>query len=408
MPRAAIARLEVAPKAASVTAVLESPNVADALAPRQKPGSIATVPAAPFDGRLSIFNATAANGIRTRQGLTYAKNGSGFFRIRCVGDSITRGVTGDSGMTQQASWPYRLKNSLKSLGCVAGGDGVVVMHLGVNTSVKDSRLTFGGGTWYFDIGVINRRWGARCLTVGGTITYVSAEPFTELRISVFDIGTSGATVTVDGTNVGTVNPSHLLPGGRFVVTGLADTVHTVVITMVTSSATFHSIETKRSTGFVVDNYGDSGASTIDWGTTGTAPNDQSLASVNTAEAGAQLTLVALGTNNFVKAIGSGGTTPDDYRTQLAAIATYWLAHGDVMLLAPPPSNQGNAGSPSRLYIEAAYKAAEDVGVRMLDMTERWVGFANASALNLISSDTVHPSKAGYWDYESGVRSLMAA
>jgi hypothetical protein len=320
-----------------------------------------------YDPARSQYNATPQNGLVARAGLGAARADTGFMRIRCVGGSVTRDLSTPS-IVQAKSWPTLLRNRLLALGFKSGGAGVCVAHPGLNADVLDSRWSW-TGTWDFAQATIGQWWGARGTTQGGKITFTDDQPSTEVRVRHFNNAGNAVTVKIDGVSVGTITPVGGVTIGTTVFSGLLDASHTVEITLSGSFFLLHSIETKRLTGVVVDNYGASGASTKDYLAVPTSWGLKELTLVNSGDSGTQLTIVALGTNNFVRTIASGsGTTPGDYGTQLATLVDAYAAFGPVMLVAPAPA--GAVVTAAQGYIEKAYEVAAAKGVRMLDLSDR--------------------------------------
>lgn len=365
-----------------------------------------------FDGRRSIYNATSSNGKKARIGLSGSLAGSGLFRILCAGDSITRGLS-VAGIAALQSYPLLLKSALKTAGYTCAGDGFVVPAGYDSPSIVDSRWTY-TGTWNHVYSSSGYTWGARGGATGSTAMYATVEACTSISMHWFNGIGNPVTIEIDGvapaTN-STVTPVGGTTMGSVTWSGLANTTHTIKVTMTGTGFVLHGFDCTSPNGFVVDNFGRSGSSTDDWVLTGWKDHlTLALRPQLANAAGTNVTILGLGTNDAIRdPSSSNGASPAQYESQLNTIATAIKVSSELMLIAPPPTGDyidDTAGMTP--YADAIYDVAEAQDVRMLDMYDRWVNYTEARAGNLISTDAVHPSVNGYYDYREGVLALLGA
>jgi lysophospholipase L1-like esterase len=363
-----------------------------------------------FDSRRSIYNATSDNGKKARIGLTQALAGNGLFRILCAGDSITRGLS-VSGITWDQSYPARLRSALKAAGHVCAGDGFVVPAGYDAPAVVDSRWAY-TGTWNHNYASSGYTWGARGGAIGSTAMYTTAEPCTSISMHWFNGIGNAVTIEIDGVapaSNSTVTPAGGTTIGSVTWSGLANTTHTIKVTMTGTSFVLHGFDCTSANGFVVDNFGRSGSSTDDWVLTGWKDHLTLAMRPQIANtAGTNLTILGLGTNDALRdPTSSNGASPAQYSTQLQSIITAIKASSELMLIAPPPiGNYFDAAAGMAPYSDAIYTLAESNNLRVLDMYDRWVSYTDARNGNLISTDTTHPSVTGYYDYREAVLALI--
>lgn len=381
----------------------------------------ATQLARTFDRRLSIYNAHGGNGKLARAGLARTQTVPRLLRIACKGDSITRGISYSvSPYPQTMSYPQQLKQKLKALGYRCAGDGFVIPN-GADTNMTDARWST-TGTWqpiYQSSGYL---WSIRSSGVA-TITFTTSEPCTRLAIHYYNHIGAAVTVTVDGASVAGMTPNSSDTVGVTEYTGLANTLHTVVITT-TGTFVLHGIDCTNTvggaSGFVVDNYGRSGASTLDWRPDSTQSswpvwrNHDTLAKRLQVSDNNQLnvSIIHLGTNDSLRDLPptSNGQIPADYKTNLDLIIQSSMAVSETMLSATYQMGDyldDAAGLPP--YNEALYQLADTYDLRVLDLADRWVDYTTSrDTMGFISADQLHPTAEGYSDIASGVVGLLGA
>lgn len=372
-----------------------------------------------FDRRLSLYNAHAGNRKIAKAGLARSQTLPRLTRIACKGDSITQGVS-YSTHRQADSFPRQLREKLKALGYRCAGDGFVVPN-GFVPGMTDARWAY-TGTWNYEYTSSNYLWGVRTSTAGATVTFTTSEPCTRIAIHWFNGIGADANVTIDGVSVTALDVVSGNTVGVQEYTGLADTRHTVVITT-TGSFALHGIDCTSSTGdaagFVIDNYGRSGASTINWLPSDSEPyptwrNHDALAKRLQVSTNNQLnvTVLQLGTNDAYRDLPptSNGTIPADFKTNLATIIESSMAVSEVMLIAPyQVGNYRDDAAGMAPYNEAVYQLADEYDLPVLDMADRWQSYSAAfNTLGFISSDQLHPSPEGYFDYAEAVTGLLGA
>lgn len=348
-------------------------------------------------GATGVSGGTPANRMPIRALLARARAGVGLCQINYLGDSIVRGVNSTT-VPQSEAHPNVLHRLLIDRGVPSGGAGVVVMHPDILTRIPDARFAF-TGTWTVDVAAIGKRWAAKGST-GASVLFTDVEKATTVRVHCYNGSGNPATVKIDGVAVGTITPVAGSGITTAAFTGLSDTQHTVEVILTGSSFTLAAIETRRGSGVIVNNFGDSGSSTAGW--TGMSDLVDSFAIPDPV-----VTIIALGTNNALRAIDSGGSTPDKYKTELAALVARWSARGPVLLVAPPPLASTSSGYPLHAYTAAAHAVASDAGIPILDMTTRWVDHATATTAGMfVAGDTVHPHLAGHQDYAQADLDLL--
>ena len=331
-----------------------------------------------FDSRTGLCNFKASHLAKTRGKIARAAAGLGPAKIAHVGDSITNGNQVDKF---SQSYPARVRAALGAL-YPSGGTGYV-------PGAFDSRWTFGAG-WTLQTAT---NFNYQCTTNGSTATFVSDVPGTIVTLTYRNTG--ALTVSIDGAAPVAVAASSSNTLKTYQVTGLADTVHTVVVTNNSNFGYICGIEVSRVNGLSVSNFGLSGSKTIDWLLAGVTADY--MAPIAQLKAWApDLVTVMLGTNDH----RSGSVSAATYKTNLTTLVADLKATGiEVVLITPPPNDAGSSAIAP--YLDALYDVALTQDVPVLDVHDRWRSYSSTAALGLMSEGT-HPNAAGYDDLATAV------
>jgi lysophospholipase L1-like esterase len=338
-----------------------------------------------YNAELSLYNATSANMRGFRNALAKARAG-GLVTFSFLGDSKIAGL-GTNGMASinaAASAPGFFRSALAGRGYPIAGTGPVFSFQNPALGTADTRWTF-TGTWTPVVNTPNVNF--RSSTVAGsTATFTSDLPGTVVEIR--NLSNSGPyTYAIDGAAAVTVTPTGTNVIHTTTVTGLANTVHTVVLTTTSTTATYAlAVNVRQATGFQVANHGLSGSNTTHWialnwfqakGVAELLPTDGVFLSLGTNDSGT-------------------GVTIANFKTNMTTIVAAQKALGrPVMLILPSaPATTHVAYASWPLYVAAHYDLAESLDVPLLDLTDVHGTQALAMASGMFF-DEVHEKEAGY-------------
>lgn len=97
--------------------------------------------------------------------------------------------------------------------------------------------------------------------------------------------------------------------------------------------------------------------------------------------------------------------PTTYYADMQTIITAAKLTGDVLLVVPVPTVFTLAALVYQQAIQAEiYALSKANNVPILDMTKRWVSYANKSTL--YSADGIHPTAIGYSDEASAIAKII--
>lgn len=350
------------------------------------------VPAAPlaglrgvYDPRRSVYNLKPAHLRRTRAKLAGAVAGTALCRVGCAGDSITAGEKAAPYATN--AWPVRMRDIFAASGVPIAGTGLIPAQSA--QSGFDARWSYGAGWANFSGAPTS--FLRQCSTPGSTATLTGDRPGTVVEVQ-YSNGSGPFTVAIDGAAPVTVTPTGGTSLGIYTVTGLADTNHTVVVTVGATGTTYLvGAGVRRTTGLLVTNAGLGGATAGAWSTTEPFRAGPALRSYSP-----DLVTFSLMTNDANQSVA-----PATYKSNMQTAITAFKAASDVLLIAAIPGN-GLALDP---YRAALYELADSNDLPLLDFFDRWGSYDSANGLGLMF-DSLHPNATGYADLGRAVASAL--
>lgn len=200
------------------------------------------------------------------------------------------------------------------------------------------------------------------------------------------------------------------------VTGLANTAHTVVLTGTTGASVYvMGIRYKTATGAMIGRFGRPGWTSNDLLGKGVLNSVSAAGQVRLLKsfgmASPALVVLSIGHNDCANQL-TQSTTVANYKTNLQNIADEVTADGGCMLLLSqplPPYAEPATGSLYSDYWQAADEVAlaktHVAHVNINDLSE-WRGATNPIASGLQNSGSVHPTIAGYADIATRVGGII--
>lgn len=336
--------------------------------------------------------------------------------ILCLGDSISEGQ-GATGMGKR--WVERLRDNLRTrfpVSGVTGGEGYIGAKA-TGSSTMTWPATIGGtptttGTGAVDWGI--KRQVVQMKATGDKVTYTGvtatsvdvcfAQP-TSSAVAYYSID-GGAQTTFDTSNAGSVRD-----GGKYRITGLGGTSHSIEIGWSSGANVYHTgimvYNGDESAGITTLDAGHYGWSLHDWLTQGSSGYIYWTRAVQ--QFSPALLVVSFGANDLFQ-----GRTASQFQADLASLVSIMRTGspgtGGAALSTPYPpvvvnmyyKREGSYTDTWENYLNAAYAfAAADGQAVVLDHTTRMYATGSASdALGLYrAADTagqqVHPSDKGH-------------
>lgn len=344
-----------------------------------------------WDARTCVYNWKPTNTAKYRAALGKAVAGTGFCHIACVGDSTTAG----QGATVSTSYPAYLRAALTASGLPSGGTGAVFLNQGTTGTLVDSRLTLDPAYAMQGSGFNLHR---QCAVTAKVMTFVSDVAGTVLEIAYLQ-NSSPFTYAIDGAGAVTVTPSGASALGKTTVTGLANTVHTVVITS-TSAVLFYPLYVmirQATSGVLVSNAGVAGSKSNEWQLSGYfTARDEAV------YLGAHLTIFCIEINDVINAV-----TPAVFKTNVDAALAQFLTTGDVVIATSNNLDTGTYPQDFTPFNQALYELADSRGVPLIDYNTRSGPWAGANTLGLMF-DAFHPAAPWYADKARHLARLLTA
>jgi hypothetical protein len=345
-----------------------------------------------YDAARNVYNLKAANTRHLRAGLGKAQAGTALTRHLFIGDSESIGYMGSGVYDQPHAWPLMYRTRLAAaLGLTPAGTGMVrFANVNAGTGWQDARWTT-TGAWQ------NGETFGYSTTPGATATFVSDIAGTVVEVAHYAGG--NLTATIDGGAPATIDTSS---PGLYTVTGLANTVHTVVITEGATAGYLIGACVRQTTGFLVDNIAQSSstASLISGSHSWTDPGATSpYPTLGPMVGTPDCVWLALGVNDLVLGESVAGTV-----AALTTIAGYF-PNSDVILTGQYQPT-GITLAAWKVYIAALYTLADTLDVPLLDMFDRSGGYDIAYAHGLMGDGT-HPDVSAHRDW-AGVAAQVAA
>lgn len=306
--------------------------------------------------------------------------------IAFVGDSEVVGMSLQA-VGYKLSWPTLLGNLL---GTVVGE-----WYRPQNTwgLAPDPRWIFGPGAG-FDGGVGAFAFGPRVnLDVGEWVEFDGDRECTEVKVAYLNSGLTAATlgefsISIDGGSPVTVTPSGATTLGKWSSGPLSPGPHHVRIENI--DATYSSIITgiyngSAGNGIVLNQGGYSGTNSGQWD----VDTHMSLwGTLIALEPDPEVIFVSIGVNDAV-----GSATVGDYETNLESILDKALLKTPAVVVVTQPHASSVAHGRWDDFRAVARAAAEDRGLPVIDVTERW-GYYPGNEPGLYADGT-HPSRDGY-------------
>lgn len=351
-----------------------------------------------FDKARSLYNVKGTNTFAIRAALANALTGAGLATLTFQGDSKTAGFGTNNGLTINggASMPGRIRSLLGARGYPIAGTGPVFCNQNPGSGSGDSRWTFSAG---WTVTGLNANF-ASATTVGRTATFVSDLPGTVVEI--YSLSNSAAfQYSIDGAAAVTVTPNGTNALHVTTVTGLADTVHTVVITTTVAASTYVlAVNVRRTVGLQILNNAICGSTTINW-----AGGTQFYQSKRVSELmPTDGVFISLGTND-----GRSAVPLETYKTNLGTLIAGHQALGrQVGLIVPSPVSTAQiSASDWNARIGAMYDVADTYDLPLVDLTDVYGTYDAANAKGLFF-DNLHEKEAGYATNAATVLGALAA
>ena len=380
--------------------------------PRQLPAYVPTTVANRYNPERNAYNWKASNTRRLRASFGKAARGVDQCHLH-IGDSISAGAIGGSSFDRLHAWPLVYRDTLHTLGVTRNGTGLVRTNEGLNAGLTNA-WTF-AGTWSHALVVYSYS-----SVTNSTATWTSDLAGTAVCVVVYrGAGNSDFSIAVDGASSGAGFASYT--GGssgwtRHVLTGLANTTHTVVVKQTgagTMSVLAAEVYTPNS-GLAVHNVAESGSS-AGVSTSGAAYSwsDTSnsvlypLPAYGTAaiyQTPPKVAHIELGANDLLQGKTVAATTAA-IQTIVTTLGTNFGGVDPILYAVSQPS--GIAQATWESYVAALYQLADTLDCPLVDMHDRFGGYTAANA-NGLMGDATHMVAAGYADWGRNAALLAAA
>lgn len=346
-----------------------------------------TIAAAPksYNPSLFAYNLKASNTRKLRAGLAAGVLGTDQTRIAMCGDSTTAGYTATARPAKTR--PAQFSNALVAAGYSVGG---VLQPLNESS---DSRWTYPSGTWpQFNPLSLLRSSGS----IGGQAVFTSNVAGTVAEV-VYGDNFGAFTVSIDGGTAVQVTSTGASALATYRVTGLANTTHTITITVTTATVYIQYAGVRQANGgMVVANFGITSSKGADWDDGPFYAPKSVIAAWNP-----HVSILCLEVNDSAQA-----TVLTSYKTQIETVITTLKAVGDVILCTSNPFSAG--GGPMSMYTKTLYDLANTYDLGLIDITSMYGGtYAAATAAGLMY-DTLHPNDAGYALDGAGIAKAILA
>lgn len=344
----------------------------------------------PYDALRTLYNAKAARLARFRGALANAQAGLGFVDIGIVADSLAL----FNGAVFTQAWPAFMRAQLAAMYGLVQRPGLIP-GVGMNDlSVLAGGMGTAGGVTY-----------PTAAAAGATWTCNLPVPCTSIFLIGPKTNAAAATTTIDAV---AANPFPIPGGAGYqsvnLAAGLADAVHTVVVTTGSAgAASFHSLlGTGGAAGIRIHNlgvngtYAGAGNVNQNWSNFGaTSIVTLRLAALAAAGIVPHLWIYCLATNDEIL----GQSAAQVVAGALATIAALPGAPGtpgqtsDLLLMAPWGSSA--VALATQQAVQGQYYAmADSLDVPMFDWYEQVQGQAGGVANGMISGDNLHTSTQG--------------
>lgn len=329
--------------------------------------------------------------------------------LTCVGDSITAGFSSinstpplgsltnaDRAVFRKYGWVGTLRSLLAARYGDAGEGYIFPTGIANVPNLVEDRVTL-SGVFTNSITVAPQEAGI-ALSSGKTLTFVTTEACTRLDIiGWWADGTSAPfTYTVDGGGSQT-GPTKTGTDTMYThsITGLADTVHTLVISgPATLRCDIGGVVARKATGVLVHRMGRGSASTaIMAGTTISAPSIHQNRVLNATftQTSTDLAIIMARYNDW-----EADMSKATFKANVQKMADVVVAGGGCVLLIPDPRGNptGARVLADSVYLDAMREISDATDhVACTDLDAVWVSYAAALAAGLLV-DNVHPGSKG--------------
>lgn len=357
-----------------------------------------------YDRLTNAYNWKASNTRKLTASIGKAAAGKGIANHLMIGDSMTAGVMGGAESPTAntlTAWPERYRALLANRGVPTSGTGVAPCIKG--DFQYDTRWTLTG--WNTGLA-----YTAYTTSAGSTATFVSDQAGTS--VSVYYAGNSSSmTVTIDGG----APVALTMDGVQHTVvqnfTGLANTVHTVVITSVgtsynqvigasvqggTSGLRVHNIAVGGSTA----HYSTSGFLAT-WDVTTAGYMNPILTGCLTASSiTPDVVYVCLGGNDLAN---DSGYVLANTIGALSALRTQY-ATSDFVLIGETMTNAITT-TKHETFLNGLYSLADTLDVPVIDMYDRFGNYTQMVA-NLLMGDGAHPNASAQFAFGQNIANLV--
>lgn len=356
-----------------------------------------------WDPQHSVYNNNSAAGHAIRAAMAKAFTGASRCRVAGIGHSEMAGSL--SGGVGVYDWPTQLRNRLAANGCPVG-TGTVCL---ANNIGGDTRYSAISANWT-DAGAISGFPFYSCTTNASSLTFTSDIPGTVVDITTFS-NTASFQITIDGGSPQTVTGA----GGTVVqissFTGLVNTIHTVVVTTTSSSATYLvGVGVHSGVGFEMSNMAIGASTAALWlPTEGSSffGNPYNVA-VGAAGGTPSFAFIQLDVNE-----AATGVSPATYLANMQAIMTALTSASIPFAIIASTSCVPGGGAYATIsqatwnaILAVEYQLADQYDVPLFDTTDRFVNWATANADGLMG-DQIHPDGLGYAMMANGISPMIA-
>lgn len=354
----------------------------------QHPAYIAAKAAGTYDPRLNVYNWKQSNTRKLRAALGKAMAGSSACKIGFAGDSTTAGYT---ALAATQSPPIVIRGLLEKFGYPIMGTGPVVGNPGGGPGgFLDGRWSF-TGTWTTQAS--NNNFLYQTVVSGSTALFTSDKPGTIVELRYMNNG-GAFTYSIDGAAAVAVTPTGAGTLASVLVTGLANTTHTINVTSTTATAFYLVWADVRAatSGVLIANYGTCSSTTSDWLNSNFYYPGNML-----ADWAPNCTFLDLGINDV-----GGSVATATIKANLQSLITKFQASGDVILLTSNPHQSLDFTAIN----QAKYELAISNDIPLIDIFDRLTSYAVSNPLGMYN-DAAHPSAAGYADKGSVIFRAIA-
>ena len=336
---------------------------------------------------------------RSRAKLAGVRAGKNNFKIMCIGDSTTAGVSDEASTTyKQNAYPEFLKDNLQNLSYTAQAGSVIGYgKTGGDDNVSTDDRVVTTGT--LSQNTTGRSMGGGLMQFAASTTLAFTPKDAVDSFDVYAITGFGSTMDLD------------VDGGAATNVDLTAAESIVKTTISAPSLGAHTLNITVSTGTVMFICGfegyDSTTSHISVMNVGVQSAKTGDLSVGSAKPwtltdtwdwyGTDLVVFNLGINDWNSAV-----TTATYKLNIETTLDGIIANDptiDIVLVVPNPTSTNLTAQAE--YTDALYEISEAYGIPIVDLGNRFENYVDANTIGLMS-DTLHPNKIGYHDISHAI------